>query len=85
MNNVFASSEFGTEIPDGAAYQGRFYGLWVGGSGDVAISYDGGKTFVTRQSVPSGAFLGVAGSYVGSVAQGTTATGLVAELWGPIV
>jgi len=85
MKNVFASSEFGVQISDGAGYQARFYGLWIGGGGDVAISYDGGKSFVIRLSVPGGAFLNVSGTYLGTIAQGTKATGIVAETWGPIL
>ena len=84
MNNVFASTQFGVEIADGAGYQEKFLGLWVGGGGDIAISYDGGNTFVTRLAVPGGAFFNAAGNYLGTAAQGTTATGLVAETWGPV-
>lgn len=83
MQNIFASTQGGVEITDGAGYQGKFLGIWVASSGDIAISYDNGNTFVTRKSVPGGAFFNAAGNYIGTSAQGTTATGLVAEVWGP--
>ncbi len=86
MNNVHASAERGVLVPPGSSHNGKFLSIWVGagGDGNIAISNDGGQTFITWPAVPGGAFFNVAGNFIGSAGQGTTATSLVASSWGPV-
>ncbi len=85
MNNVFASIQTGEAVGDGAGSIGtKFDGIWVGGDGDIAISYDAGKTFIVYSGAVGGGVAALAGNYIGTAAQGTTATGLVLGRWGPV-
>jgi len=87
--NVFASFQRELAIVDGAGYSGlfKFKGIWVGASGDIAISRDAGKTFTIFPSAAAGAVAGIASgegtTVIGTTAEGTTAAGLVLGDWGP--
>ncbi len=84
MNNVFASIQNPVVVADGAGSTTvPFYAMWVGGAGDIAISYDAGLTFVVYPSANGGGVSAISGTLLGTAAQGTTATGLVLGTWGP--
>lgn len=70
------------EIADEAGYQKKFHTIWVGTAGNIAISRDGGSTFNVYKSVPGGADFVREGDYIGTLAQGTTATDLIAGTLG---
>ncbi len=78
MNAVFASVTSETAMVDGADYSGGFKSIWVGGSGDIAVSRDKGLTNVVYTNVPTG-FFTVKGDFI--VGASTTATGLLACSW----
>jgi len=85
MQNIHASIESGVLIADGSGYDSlsgsRFTTIWVGGEGDIALKNPNGSIYVIP-GVPAGAFFQASGVFVGTLAQGTTATGLVACGWG---
>ncbi len=81
MISVLASVQEDEEIPDGAGYQSNFKTIWVGGGGNIALSRDAGVTFTTYTAVPGSGDFTRSGNYIGTLAQGTTATGLVAGIW----
>lgn len=84
MNNVFASIQNPVVVADGAGSTGvSFNAIWVGGTGDIAISYDAGLTFVVFPAAAAGAAAALSGTILGTLAQGTTATDLVLGTWGP--
>ncbi len=84
MNNVFASIQNGVAVADGAgSTTTAFNAIWVGGDGNIAISYDAGSTFVVYLGAAGGSVASLSGTILGTLAQGTTATGLVLGTWGP--
>ena len=84
MNNVFASVQTEKEVADGAGSQDyKFNVIWVGVAGAVAISRDNGNSFVIYTPENAG-FLNVAGTYLGTAADGTAATGIKLGRWGPL-
>jgi len=85
MNNVFASVQDEKFIADGAGSTGfNFNTLMITGAGDVAISRDGGSSFITYPSalITPAAWFNVSAGMLGTLAQGTTATGIVLGAWG---
>jgi len=81
MINVHASVERSKTVVDGAGSNDfGFKTVWVGGPGNVAISRNGGKTFTVYNPSNIG-FLTVTGEYLGTTAEGTTATGLILGDW----
>jgi len=55
-----------------------FRGIYVGGTGDVAISPDGTTASITLKAVPTGTLLPFTADQGRILATGTTATNLVA-------
>ncbi len=87
MNNVFASIQREEFVTDGAGLTGfKFGAINVGGAGDVAISRDGGITFVVypAANITLASWIGISGNAIGTTAQGTTATSIVLGAWGPL-
>jgi len=80
MQSVVASVTEEAVVADGAGYTGDFKSIWVGVSGDVAISRDAGLTYNVYPNVPNG-FFNIRGQIIGNAAAGTTATGLLACNW----
>ncbi len=79
---VFASSKIeGVVTPDDAADQpDKFKSIYIGGSGDLAVSRDGGTTVVIYSAVPQGKDQNI-GTPCRIMATGTTATNLVWQNW----
>jgi len=78
MQSVFASVTSEIAMVDGADYSGEFKSIWVGVSGDIAVSRDKGLTNVVYTNVPTG-FFTVKGDFI--VGASTTATSLLACSW----
>ncbi len=86
MQNVFASVQREEIVPNGAGSTGfRYHSINVGGAGDVAVSRDGGNTFVVypAANIAIGAWNNISGNALGTLAQGTTATEIILGAWGP--
>ncbi len=82
MQNIHASVQKDKVVADGAGSQDfTFKTIWVGGPGNVSVSRDGGKTFIIYNPANIG-FLSVGGNYLGTAAEGTSATGIILGDWG---
>lgn len=77
-NNVSASGEEITELPDATTTSVKFKALYIGGDGNVVISQDGGATTKTFVGCVAGSTLPVKGD---TVMNTSTAINLVALNW----
>jgi len=81
MQTIVASVKSEEEIPNGAEFSGDFKSIWVGVAGNIAISRNNGATYRVYKNVPGSAFFNVKGNFIATLANGTTASELLACTW----
>ncbi len=80
MQNVHASATSAFAVtPSDTDEQPAYKSIYVGGGGDITLSWDGGKTNVLFTALPSGAVLNATSARI--MATGTTATAMVGMNW----
>lgn len=80
MDNVHASGTSAFIItPSDTAEQSPYKSIYVGGAGDITLSWDGGKTTVLFSAIPQGVTLNVTSARV--MVTNTTATLLTGINW----